>query len=408
MLLSPQAQLSEPVPTQGASRPLHIVLAVNSFLPQVGGKEMVVHYLAKSLSELGHHARVFVRGGFWRHRNNGLSYPVHRWPGLGRYIRDWSGRVALGWESALWPTDLIHAHVTYPSGYWAVQLKARTGIPVVITPHGDDIHTIPEIGHGKRLDPECAVKIENAVARASRLTAISASVEDSLIDAGASPDRICRIPNGIDLERFRGAARFDVRRHFGLPVDSKIVLSVGSYIPRRGFEYLVRAMGLVCKTSPEAYLVIAGRNTEVLIPLVEELGLEARVLLPGQIQPPSGGGDAVDLLAEIYKSADVYISSGMSEGSEGLSLALLDGMAAGLPVVATEISGNRDVVRNGESGYLVPVKDVRAMANSITCILSDRQASQYFGRNNFIAAQHYSWQNVAQQYVSLYSTLIDR
>ncbi len=406
MLLSPQTQIPGPVLAQEAGRPLHVVLAVNSFLPHIGGKEMVVHYLAKSLSTMGHHVRVFVRGGFWRYRGIEFPYPVHRWPGLGRLLRDRTGEAALRWESALWKTDVIHAHVTYPSGYWAVQLAQKTGIPVVITPHGDDIHTIPEIGHGKRLDPAYSSKIEFAVRKAARLTAISASIENSLREAGAPGERICRIPNGIDLERFQGAAVTDIRHRFGLPSSAKLILSVGSYIPRRGFEYLVQAIRLVQDTSPDAYLVIAGRNTEPLVPLVKELGLEARVLLLGQIRPPSGGNDTTDLLADIYKSADVYVSSGMSEGSEGLSLALLDAMAAGLPVVATEISGNRDVVRNGESGYLVPARNVEAMAAAMTRVLTDPGLAMRFREKSRSVAQDYSWDNAARQYLALYSELV--
>lgn len=406
MLLSPQGEILDRTSKSATARPLRVVLAVNSFLPHVGGREMVVHYLAKSLVDMGHQVRVFLKGGAWRYRNCRYPYAVHRWPGLGGYLRDWAGQAALRWESSAWKTDLIHAHVTYPTGYWAVQIKNRRGIPVVITPHGDDIHTIPEIGHGKRLDPGCAVKITQAVSQADRVTAISESIAHSLLEAGAAPDHIRRIPNGIDLERFQGKAEIDVRERYGLPADAKLVLSVGSYIPRRGFEYLVRAMALVRESFPEAILIIAGRNTEILEPLVAELGLKQNVCFPGQIAPPTNGGGGVDLLAEIYKSSDAYVSSGMSEGSEGLSLALLDAMASGLPAVATAISGNRDVVRNGKSGWLVPARDVEAMADGIKSLLGDPEMASRFGAEALSISQEYSWENAARKYVALYSELI--
>lgn len=94
---------------------MKVVLYVNSFLPTLGGKQFVVHHLAKSLRELGHRPRVLGPSGMWKHRNLCMPYPVHRWPKLRGSLRErtWSAQLAL--DTAIWGCDVIHAHMTYPN-----------------------------------------------------------------------------------------------------------------------------------------------------------------------------------------------------------------------------------------------------------------------------------------------------
>jgi glycosyltransferase involved in cell wall biosynthesis len=120
------------------------------------------------------------------------------------------------------------------------------------------------------------------------------------------------------------------------------------------------------------------------------------------------GADQIDLLAAIYLQSDVYASASINEGAEGLSLALLDAASAGLPIVATDISGNRDLVENGKNGYLVPPADHESLAQAIIKILSDEQASKNFGKRNRIASNEYSWRKVAAKYSDVYKEAINK
>jgi glycosyltransferase involved in cell wall biosynthesis len=99
--------------------------------------------------------------------------------------------------------DVVHAHTTYPNGYAAARTRRFSAAPLIITPHGEDINVIPELGFGARLDPQKNRKIEFALRHARTVTAISETIVASLQDAGVPPGRIVRIPNGVDLERFR-------------------------------------------------------------------------------------------------------------------------------------------------------------------------------------------------------------
>ncbi len=388
-------------------RPLNIMLYVISFFPTIGGREVVVHYLAKWLKRLGHNPRVVGPAGWLKSRKYKFEYPVHRWPTLRGRLVEQVKEASLLLDTKIWKTDLIHAHSTYPNGYFVSQLNALNKTPLIVTPHGEDIHIIPEINFGLRMDPVKDRKITQSLLRADACTAISTDVKNSLLDAGAKQEKIVEIPNGIDLERFDKKYSIDVRRKYNLPDDSLIVLSVASYHVKRGYEHLVDAFARVCAEVKNCYLLIAGRDTDVLMDRINSHGISANVKLLGQIIPPFMQ-ESEDLLAAIYTQSNLYISSSMASGAEGLSLALMDGMGARLPIVATDISGNNDVVRHDGNGYLVRPGDDLDMANMIIKLLSDAETREKFGAASRETAAVYSWENITKRYIEVYRELIDR
>jgi glycosyltransferase involved in cell wall biosynthesis len=395
---------------------LNLVIYVNSFLPVLGGREFVVHYLADALQRLGHEARVVGPAGFWKNRHERFDYPVHRWPTLRGFMSEQVSLANIALDTALWGADVIHAHNTWPTGYRAIQLRKFRRYPLVITPHGQDIQSIPEIGHGLRLDPVLNEKIMFAVRNADRVTAISKNIENALLDAGASPERIRLIPNGVDLARYQRPSSTDIRRWLGVEPDSRLIVTIGRYNPRKGQDYLVRALPRILAQEPRARLVIVGNKTEALLPLITQLGLENKVVLTGGISPsrsilaagsPSPGEAAEpDYLAELLGAGELYVSAGIQNNAEGLSLAVLEAMASGLPVVATAISGNTDVVVEGENGYLVTPADEAALADGILRVLTQPGHDRLRARARDTAAR-YAWINVARQYVDCYQEAIE-
>jgi teichuronic acid biosynthesis glycosyltransferase TuaC len=390
---------------------MNIMLYVNSFLPLLGGREIVVHYLARELQRAGHRVRVVGPSGWWRDRDLHFDYPVHRWPTLRRHLPDQINYAQLALDQLLWGADVIHAHSTYPNGYAAAQLRRFQNTPLVVTPHGEDIHVIPEIGFGLRLQPKYDTKIKKSLHSANLVTSISSSVTSSLMDAGVNEGKIRLIPNGIDVERFGGASHCS-REKLGLGSRSPLILSVGRYHPRKGFDFLLQSMPHVLKKIPTAQLVIVGNSRGKLEPQVESMGLGDSVRIAGEIPFPAGhfsaseSKPADDLLADLYKASDIYVSAAMEERAEGLSLAMLDGMAAGLPIVATSISGNKDLVVPGRNGLLVPPAEPEALAGAIIDTLTNPQRSARWGQNNRLVAQQYSWTSVARQYLDIYREAI--
>lgn len=397
---------------------MNIVLYVNTCLPIIGGREIVVHHLARAFYELGHRVRVVGPAGLWSQRKVRFSYPLHRWPTI--LGGEWAGGEAV-WklliDTVMWGADIVHAHNTSPCGYAAAKLKSIRNLPLVITPHGEDIHTIPEIGYGQRLDPQKRQRINFALRRAELVTAISESIESSLLDAGTPSLKIRKIPNGIDIERFARPIEADVCNRLQIEKNSRLIVTVGNYRPCKGHEVLIRSMPRILACEPRARLVIIGKSAAPLQSLIEELHLQNKVILPGLIQFPldiSGGKGAAsepadrDWLAAIYQKAEIYVSTGVSEGAEGLSLALLEAMAAGLPVVASAISGNKDMVKNGRSGFLIPPSDPVQLADAVSRLLNTDQLRIPMGKESRKIAENYRWTRIAQQYLSAYEEARER
>jgi glycosyltransferase involved in cell wall biosynthesis len=395
---------------------MNIVLYSSTFLPTLGGREFVVHHLANSLLELGHRVRVLGPSGFWTHRRMALPYPVHRWPGARRHFSEQVNLAQLTLDTAIWGCDVIHAHTTHPNGYAAVRLKRLRRVPVVITPHGVDLQTIPELGYGKRLDPVLDRKIVHAVREADIVTAISKTIQSLLIEAGAHPDRVRHIPNGVDTARFDSPPAKAIRAWLKVDEDARLLVTVGKYNPRKGQEYAVRAMPIVLSVEPRARLIIVGENTTALLPLIVELGLEDKVVLTGGVPPPpsallvgaarAGALHEHDRYAEILCSSELYVSAGTERDAEGLSLAVLEGMAARLPIVATAISGNVDIVTDGGNGVLVEPANVESLANGIIRVLAAPQAQAAMRDAARQTALHHAWINVARQYAKAYEEAI--
>ena len=394
---------------------MNIVLYVNSFLPSIGGREIVVHHLARSLTMLGHKVRVVGPFGWWSNRKIRFEYSLHRWLTLRGLFSEQVAFSQLLLDTTIWRCDVIHAHSTYPSGYTAVKLKGLRDFPLVVTPHGEDIHVIPEIGFGQRLDPVQGPKIEFVLEKAELLIAISDSVENSLLDAGALQKKIRKIPNGVDVERFQQPVSANVRKWLQLPDDSRLIVTVGNYHPRKGHEVLIRAMPIILESEPRVRLVVVGRHSNELHPMIGELRLEDKIKLTGPIDFPgiTSKGSTIqdskkpDYLAEIYGSSEMYVSSGLGEGAEGLSLAILEAMSAGLPVVATNISGNRDIIKNGENGFLVPPGDSAHLAKAIIQLLRNDQTGKRMGGDAEKLANAYGWEQIALKYLAVYQEAID-
>lgn len=385
---------------------LNIVLYSNSFLPHVGGREIVVYHLAKALVEAGHKARVVCPGGWWSYRKYAYPFKVQRWPKVPGLSDLRSSQLNLTLNILLNGCDVVNAHSTYLAGFVALQHKRYSHLPLIVTPHGEDIHIIPEIGHGMRLIPELADKIKQVLNGAERMTAISESVVASLLDAGASREKIMEIPNGVDFTRFTGESTFDVRQKFSIPSNKRILLTVGNYVRRRGHEELVRSMPSIVAKNSDAHLVIVGRGTDVLSPMIEELGIADNITLTGAVQPVEMDHRADDIVGALYRESEVYVAPGMSEGSEGLSLALLDAMAAGSSIVATDISGNRDLIRNESNGLLVKPSEPEAIAEGVNQMLADKALQENCKATALVDVQPYDWKAIAEQYVQTYRDAI--
>ncbi len=382
----------------------------SAFLPQVGGAELVVHNLAEGLVEEGHDVLVatFHQG----EADPVATYRLKRLralKGAGRLgLSDIARRGRLLLLIKQWKPDVIHAHFSIPCGYDIAKLGKLTGVPWVLTCHGEDILKVPEISYGYRLDPENEREIRFAVQHADGLVAVGTDVARQYLELGASSEDIFRLPNPIAFEALaRGNFRQNARDLLGLPVDIPIILSVGRNHPIKGFNRLLDAIGQLDFGGVKIGCVIVGKDSFLLRSDAERLGIDKQVYF-FDVASPAGvsffGSNDRGLLGVEYffDAADIYA---MPSLSESFGLVTVEAMASGLPIVAFEGPGADDLVA-AQCGVLVPRGDIKAFAKELKRYAEDADLRERSGLHGKSLAAQYDRRVVARGHVDLYEKIL--
>ena len=248
------------------------------------------------------------------------------------------------------PAAVIDAHYLYPDGVAAVMLGRRFGLPVVMTARGSDVTQLPGYALPRRM-------IQWAMARADAMISVSAGLKRAMVALGADASRITVLRNGVDLEAFCPPRdRAALRRELGL--EGPTLLSVGHLIPRKGHDHAIAAMPHL----PGWTLLVVGEGPEhaALAALAERLGVADRVRLMGA-HPHAA-------LPRLYGAADLLV---LASSREGWANVLLEAMACGTAVVASDIPGNDEVVQRREAGLIAGRRDGAGFAEAVLALWSD-------------------------------------
>ncbi|MGL6291515.1 MAG: glycosyltransferase family 4 protein [Silanimonas sp.] len=328
---------------------LSILMLLEGQFPAMGGAERQLETMAAALVSLGHRVTIVVPRFDWaqpsgasRHRELDvwrIGYPPVRWVGslllmlrLAWLLFAWRGRY-----------DAIHVHIAHNMGAVASVMGRLLGKPVVVKFSGwweqEKGCLRPRGGPGAAL-------ARRMLQQATAIQAISTRIARDLQAVGFDPARLHWLPNGVKTARFEGITR---------PTQGNqppTVVFVGRLVPEKGLDSLLKAWARARRSGWRLRLVGGGGEDGALRAQAAALGVGDSVDLPG----PS---DTVE--AELA-TADIGI---LPSRFEGLSNTLLEYMAAGLPVIATRISGSEDLVIPGRNGWLCDVDDVDGFAAAL-------------------------------------------
>ncbi len=347
-----------------------------------GGAEQVISNLAASIDPAKYRGVLCLfRPGWLQERSQGCGVPTYVIPTQG--MTDW--RWAFRFRDLLKDehVDLIHAH-EFDANVQGTTVAAYLGIPLVATVHGK--HYFWE-KFRRRL-------AYRWVSRRATMVAVSEDLRRFIVEnVGIASDRISVLYNGVNVPPAPVPADIETcRREMNVPDTDRVIGVVGNLYPVKGHQYLIDAIPAVLEKYPDTSFVFAGRGEleNDLKQQVNRLGLDKRVHFLGLRQD----------IPRILALLDVFVLPSLSEG---LSMAILEAMMAGKPVIATRVGGNPEIVLDGETGFLVTPKDSHALAASLIALLKDRHLAIQFGEKGKRRAEHqFSLQIMVSAYQSLY------
>lgn len=357
---------------------MRVAILLHSFFPKwIGGTEVATYNLADNLVKRGHEVHIItthddnlpyssMEKGFYIHR---IAWPKIRIIG---YLSFWT-KIYLQIQK-IYP-DIIHCQsldVCIP----AEIAKKTMNIPYVVWGQGSDIY-LP----GRFLQLASKPIIQNA-------DAVLALTEDMKQKMQRMCDReIFIVPNGVDLEMF------EISSGGQKSGNSKTIIFVGRLHPVKGVQYLIEAMTIVHQEMPEIELVIVGDGVERarLEELAKRLNQDSYIQFTGRI--PQGS------IPRFMHQADIFALSSLSEG---LPVVLLEAMAAGLPIIATNVGGIPDIVKEGVNGYLVNVKNPNEIADKILFLLQNYGVWEEISVNNREKAKLFAWDKVTETVEKIY------
>jgi glycosyltransferase involved in cell wall biosynthesis len=375
---------------------MKVLQVVPYFSPYLGGQEKYVYNLSKNLVKMGHKVHV-ITSNFPKTKNfekiDGVT--VERHNVLVRFLRNPITPNFFKIKKMIKDFDVIHVHNEHSfSTVVTAYLKSKHNFPLILTNHGqlkfgsffaDLFENIYNQSVGK-----------NIFRVTDTIVALSPSDAKYISSFGVESEKISILPNAIDISDFVPYIKTnnnDFLKKYNIE-RKQIILFVGQIIPRKGIEYLINAVRLVIKASPEndiIFLVVGeGEFLEKAKEIVRNLNIHDFVVFTGEIP--------FSELVQAYKSANVFILPSLSEG---LPTTILEAMYFGLPVIATDIPGIRDHFK--DVALLIPPKNENKLAEAIVKVLDDKKSAERLSLTGTkLVKSRYTWDIVAKKYEEIY------
>lgn len=384
---------------------LRLALVTRRFWPLVGGAEMAMANLAAEFRRQGHSVRIVT--GRWEkhwplemvHREvpvTRLPHPRTRGWGTLRYMYALSSWLSREKQNL----DAVLVSMLKHDAYCAVGALQNSGVPVVLRgegagPGGDCVWQ-QTARFGMRIRKRCQ--------GASALISPSDAIAQELFEAGYAPRRIVRIDNGVQIPppsnpNTRAAARAalgEANHDLRLEPHAPLAVYTGRLHPDKGLLDLVNAWRPIAERWPAArlWLVGEGPQREELFHRISDIDLKYRICLPG----------AFDDIEDVLQAADLFL---LPSYSEGMSLSLLEAMAAGIPAIASDIPGNRALITHEQSGLLVPPRDVPGLSTAMVRLLEQPALRNSLGSQaREEVQQKYSLEKMGREHLELIQRLV--
>lgn len=310
-----------------------------------------------------------------------FDYPAV--PVISRAINGLVGSWALGPRVRAYQPDLVLGYWVYPDGFAALRVARSLGVPCVIGALGSDIHVRSGLN---------VMMTRRTLTGADAVLTVSEAMRNATIhEFGVKPQNVHTVVNGFNTSVFGPTDQAQARRELGIGESDQLVSYVGRFVEAKGLRELVEASRQLAARNPRFRLVLIGDGVmkAELLALVQGAGLGDRVHLPGGLPP--------EKVAQWIGAADVLTLPSWSEGYPNV---VVEAVACGRPVVATDVGGTREIINAG-NGILIPPKNVEELRSAL-----ERALERTWDHAAIAAAMRRSWDDVAVETLAVCSALV--
>ena len=286
--------------------------------------------------------------------------------------------------------DVIHAFFGVPCGFMALVLGRMFNVPYLVSLRGSDV---PGYSHRfKLIYPFLKILIRLVWRKAALVVANSKGLQELALETNKKQP-ISIIPNGVDTIRFSPNVTRKGEKEAGT-----IIITVGAtrITPRKGIRFLLEAVYNLRDQYPQVRVEIMGEGSEreSLEAWVKEKDMEERIVFVGRIPADHTPG--------WYRRADIFV---LPSANEGMSNALLEALATGLPAIVTDTGGSHELVTNQVNGLYIEKESAASIQEALVKLLDDADMRARFGEASRIKAETLAWENVASEYMACYEKM---
>ncbi|MBT3297522.1 glycosyltransferase family 4 protein [archaeon] len=284
--------------------------------------------------------------------------------------------------------DIIHSHANL-AGFPGKILNKKLGLPITYTVHGCGLEVIKEM-YGNNIKSKILYFLENFLQTKIKYD-LEITVDKSFLKYNNFNKKIEVIPNGVDIKKFDSIE--------SNKSDKFKIIFVGRLHPQKGLTYLLDALELI-KTelkNVEVHIIGGGELERILKEKTEKLGLSDIVRFRGKIYG--------DNLIKEYKSSNLFVLPSLYEGQP---LTLLEAWGAKLPVLVTDVGGNKDFVIEEKNGYIVNPKDINGLAQTLLKAIKNLTLSQFGEEGYYLVKNNYTWDDMVEKTKSMYENILNK
>lgn len=375
-------------------KPPLTILFLNDYLHRMGGAERNLIQLLNGMDKSRFRPIVCCLSG--GQLASELKEKGHEIYNLNlKRIYDLHGIRALIWLFQLIKKRTIRLIVTYHEGsdFLGLMAAGLSGVPIISSRRD----------MGYKLNKRHIAAYRLCSNHFDAIIAVSEAVKKMMVAREkTAPNKIVTINNGVDVNLFSGSYnRTGIRSGLELNKHENVIGMIGSLRKIKGHKYLIEAASKVIRHIPETKFLIVGRDynepecsEKVLTHIARTLGVTKHLIFTGE------RSDVPELLSAV----DIIVNPSLSEG---MSNTILEAMAAGKTVIASDVGGNREVINDHENGFLFPPKDTQTLANIIiNCLKNPKETALIGKRAQEIAGERYSLQLMCEQNMALYAKCI--